>query len=183
MKRSTLLLRAGVLLLALLLALMLTACGSDDDGDDTGAGDQTEQTTDTGQSGEPTDAPPGGAGGQIAVTAQEFEFSGIPDTVPAGETTFNFTNAGKQPHEFFILKLTEDAPPLEKLLEMGEKEGDAFVEDDDIGQAFAKPGKTEEGAFTADLAAGTYAYVCFVQDPKSKTPHAFLGMNGTFTVQ
>ena len=180
MKRSTLYLRAGAMLLALLLALMLTACGSDDDGEDTdtGAGDQTEQPADTGESEAADDS-----GSQLAVTAQEFEFTGISDTVPAGETTVNFTNAGKQPHEFILFALADNAPPLEELLKMSEKEAGEFF----LGEpqtTFAKPGKTEEGAFTAEFESGAhYAYVCFVQDPKTKKPHAFLGMNGEFTVE
>jgi hypothetical protein len=183
MKRSNVYLRAGAMLLALLLALMLTACGSDDDGGDTDSGAQNEETSQPADTEAPDEEAPGEAGGQVAVTAQEFEFSGIPDTVPAGETTFNFTNAGKQPHEFVLIPLSEDAPALDKLLKLPEKEAETYFAGKPES-TFAKPGSSEEGAFTTELTSGSrYVYVCFVQDPKTKTPHAFLGMNGEFTAE
>jgi plastocyanin len=180
MKRSNVYLRAGALLMALMLALLLAACGSDDNGDDSGA--QPEETTvETGGGESSAAAPPGGA--QIAVTAQEFEFTGIPESVPAGETTINFTNAGEQPHEFILVSLKDNAPSLDELLKMSEKESEKFFASPPE-TTFAKPGQTEEGAITTELTSGgRYAYVCFVQDPKTKKPHAFLGMNGEFTVE
>ena len=180
MRKSNVYVRAGALLLALMLALMLVACGSDDDGTDSGA--QPDETTVETGGDEATEAP-GGGEAQIAVTAKEFEFSGIPESMPAGETTFNFTNGGKQPHEFILVHLTEDAPSLDEMLKLSDKESEKFFAGPPES-TFAEPGKTEEEAFSVDLASGErYAYVCFVEDPKTKKPHAFLGMNGEFTVE
>jgi uncharacterized cupredoxin-like copper-binding protein len=180
MKRSSLFVRAGALLLALMLALFMVACGSDDNGDnDPGAQPaETEQTEP-----EETEDAPGAAGAQVAVTATEFEFTGIEETMPAGETTFSLVNDGKQPHEFLLFGLNEDAPPLDKLLKMSQKEAEKFFAGPPES-AFAKPGESMEEAFTVELASGShYAYVCFVEDKKTKQPHAFLGMVGEFTVE
>ena len=183
MKRSNLYVRAGALLLALMLALLLAACGSDDNGD---AGAQPEETSvEVEESEEPEeeDGAAGEGGAQLAVTATEFEFSGLDETVPAGETTFNFVNDGKQPHEFVMFKLAEDAPALDELIQLPEKKAEGFFEGPP-STAFAKPGKSQEGAFTTELVpGGRYAYVCFVQDKKTKKPHAFLGMVGEFTAE
>ena len=180
MRQSNLFVRAGALFLALMLALMLAACGSDDNGD-TDAGTQPEETSvETGGS-EETEEAPGGGGSQVVVTATEFEFD-LPATLPAGETTFNFVNEGKQPHELALVELSGEAPALDKLLKLPEKEASKFFTD--AGHAFAKPGESQEGAFTTELNAGSrYAYVCFVEDKKTKQPHAFLGMVGEFTVE
>ena len=182
MKRSNAYARAGAMLLALMLALLLAACGSDDNGD-TDAGAQPEETSvEAGESDEPDEGDvPGGGAAPVEVVATDFEFD-IPDTLPAGETTFSFVNDGKQPHELALVELAEDAPPVEELLQLPEKKAEGFFTD--AGHAFAKPGKIQSDAFTYELTAGTrYGYVCFVQDPKTKKPHAFLGMVGEFTAE
>jgi hypothetical protein len=179
MRKSNVYVRAGALFLALMLALLLAACGSDDNGD-TDPGAQPAETAEETEEPNETEAPAEG-GAQVAVTATEFEFD-LPDTLPAGETTFNFVNAGKQPHELSLVELSEDAPAVDKLLKLPEKKAAEFFTE--AGHAFAKPGKSQENAFTYELTSGArFAYVCFVQDPKSKTPHAFLGMAGEFTVE
>jgi plastocyanin len=180
MRKSTVHTRAGALLLALMLVMLMAACGSDDNGG-TDAGTQPEETTVETGGDEETPEAPGEGGSQVVVTATEFEFD-LPATLPAGETTFNFVNEGKQPHELSLVELSAEAPDLEKLLKLPEKKASAFFTE--AGHAFAKPGKSQENAFTTELNSGArYAYVCFVQDSKTKTPHAFLGMVGEFTVE
>lgn len=180
MRKTNFYLRAGTVLLTLLLALMLAACGGGDDNGDAGA--QPEETTvETGGTDEEETEAPGEGASQVVVTATEFEFD-LPATLPAGETTFNFVNEGKQPHELSMVELDADAPALDKLLKLPESKAQSYFTE--AGHAFAKPGESQEGAFTTELSSGArYAYVCFVQDPKSKTPHAFLGMVGEFTVE
>jgi plastocyanin len=179
MRKSNVYVRAGALLLALMLALILAACG--DDNGDTDPGAQPAETSEDTEAPHETEEPPGGGGAQVVVTATEFEFD-LPETLPAGETTFNFVNDGKQPHELSLVELKADAPPVKELLELPEKKAQEFFTE--AGHAFAKPGKSQEEAFTYTLTSGArFGYVCFVQDPKSKTPHAFLGMVGEFTVE
>lgn len=180
MKRSNIYLRAGAMLLALMLALLLAACGSDDGGDTDAGAQETSQPEET-EEPEETEAAPGEGGGQVVVTATEFEFD-LPETLPAGETTVNFVNAGEQPHELLMFKLSDDAPPMEELIQLPQKEAEGFFEGPP-SSAFAKPGESQEGAFTTELTTGRYGYVCFVEDKKSKKPHAFLGMSGEFAVE
>jgi len=157
------------LALALALTLSLAACGDDDE---TGATATTagEETTTTVAS-----------DGVVDVITVEYGFAGIDATLPAGETEFTFTNNGEEPHEMTLIPLTDDAPPLEELIEGSEKEASKYF----AGKpehTDAKPG--EEGkSITVDLQPGVYAYVCFVQTKQSEKPHAFLGMRGTFEVQ
>jgi plastocyanin len=111
-------------------ALVVAACGDDDDtadttddteattGATTTAGGPEETTDDateteaeatddaTETEAEATDDGEEASGETIEVTATEYEFDGIPDTVEAG-TTFNFTNEGEEAHELVILPMPE----------------------------------------------------------------------------
>ena len=168
--------RAGSLLLALLLALMLVACGSDDEGGDTDTGAQTEESPDT-------EAP---GGGEVTVNATEYAFD-LPETLPAGETTFSLANQGDEDHMLIMAELKPDAPPIEELVKMPEKEANKFLVQDYTIPPIG-PGETSSKTITLDLEAGTtYGYVCFVPSPKKSEghgqPHAFLGMIGELTAE
>jgi iron uptake system component EfeO len=89
----------------------------------------------------------------VAVTAVDYAFQPSSISVPAGKVTFRVTNAGSQEHEFEILKGDTAVDELEGLV----------------------PGLTLE--LTADLAPGTYTYVCKLAD------HEQRGMRGTLTVE
>ena len=162
-----------MLVMALLLAVAMVACG-DDEGDD-GAGDSTAQES------EETEEGTEGAG-EVTVVATEYSFD-LPETLPAGPVTFTLQNEGEQPHHLIMAKLTEDAPPMEELIKM--QNADKFLEEDLTGNKppMAKPGETSKTSIDTELTAGTYGYVCFIGDKVKKKPHAFLGMNGTFTVE
>lgn len=158
------------LALLFVLALVFVGCGEE------------EPTTDTGAPADDSSAPADEGGGEVLITAVEYEFD-LADSYPAGTTTFSLHNDGEEPHFIDIVELTDDAPGLQELLKMKEKE---------IGQYFvgqpkhiptAKPGKTAKKSLDIDLTSGTrYAYVCFIET-KDGTPHAFLGMAGEFTVE
>lgn len=101
---------------------------------------------------------------------------------PAGETEITLTNEGKEPHQLLMALLTEDAPDVEKLLELPQKKAESyFAEEYNQLEKPIKPG--ESASATVDLKPGTYAYVCFVESKKEKAPHAFLGMVGQLTVE
>jgi hypothetical protein len=113
---------------------------------------------------------------EITVKAAEYEFTGLPPTLPPGETAFVLENAGKEPHDLSVARITSDAT-VEELLELPQREANEQIED--VGNLFARPGDAQRRVL--DLAPGRYGYVCFVT-AEDGTPHAFLGMAGEFTV-
>jgi plastocyanin len=128
--------------------------------------------------------PQGGGGGQtqdgpetVQVQAEDYKFGGVPDTLPAGEVTFELENVGEEPHEFGLVRIKGDQP-VEELVALPQKQSQKFIEN--VGGTFAEPGQ-EGKPLTADLEAGRYGYACFVTT-KDGTPHAALGMFGEFTV-
>jgi uncharacterized cupredoxin-like copper-binding protein len=140
-------------------------CGREDEDDD--EGDEDEVAT------EPLE------GAQvIPVTAVDYAFEGIPDTVPAGPASFELTNEGEAAHEMAMFKLGEGVQ-LADLLAAEEEPSEEDAQE--VGGTFAPPG--EGGAFlnAEDLTPGTYAVVCFIPGPEGK-PHYELGMQTTFTV-
>jgi uncharacterized cupredoxin-like copper-binding protein len=145
--------------IALIAALVLGACAQD-----------TPTVTQPEQQPEP-------AGPQtVAITAVEYEFQGIPETLEAGETTFTMENAGEEQHELQLTLITGDQS-VEELIELPGPQVEEFIQP--VDRAFARPGGTDE--FTADLEPGRYGYVCFIQ-AKDGTEHAALGMYGEFEV-
>jgi iron uptake system component EfeO len=122
---------------AALAALVLAACGG------------------SSASSSPAASASGGASpaaGTVKVTASEMQFDPSSMTVPAGEVTFEVTNAGTIEHEFEIFK------------------GDTVV--DEVEGLV--PGVTLP--LTVELEAGDYTYVCKVAG------HEEAGMKGTLTV-
>ena len=164
--------------LALLGALLVVgaACGGgDDEGGDSDAGSKA---------GAETESPSGDGGstasGELAVKAVDFAFQPESSTVEAGETTFTFTNEGKEQHELAMVGLKEGAPDLQELVQLPEKEAEKYFASAPFGtQGPIKPGETTE--FTEELQPGIYAMVCFVE--KDGKPHVALGMVNQLTVK
>jgi hypothetical protein len=103
----------------------------------------------------------------LDITASDYAFDGFGETVPAGTTVINFTNAGAEYHEVVLMQLAEgEERPLEELLALPEEEANALITE----KAFvvAPPGA---GNFvTAELDPGRYVALCFV--PVGMTPEA-----------
>lgn len=153
------------------LALVLGACGTD-----TPTADPDEGT---GAAQSPT---PDAEGSIVVITATDYEFD-LPETLPAGPTTFSLTNAGEEPHFIDIVELTDDAPPVDKLIKMSESKVGGFFVGQPNTLPTVKPGETGEKTVEIMLESGArYGYVCFIE-AKDGTPHAFLGMSGEFTVE
>src|SRR5688572_12241730 len=137
--------------LLFVLALVFSGCGNDDPTVDAGAPEDESST--------PADE----GGGEVLITAVEYEFD-LADSYPAGATTFSLQNDGEEPHFIDIVELTEDAPPLDELLKMPEKKVGQFF----VGQPnhipVAKPGQAAKKSVEIDLVSGgRYAYVCFIE--------------------
>jgi hypothetical protein len=103
----------------------------------------------------------------LDVTAKNYEFEGIGETVPAGTTVINFANDGTEFHEIALVKLAEgEERPLEELMALPEEETDQLITEKAF--SFAPPGAAT--FVTADLDPGRYVAICFV--PVGATPEA-----------
>ena len=94
----------------------VAAC--DDDDDDAQSDDTTEETTGT------DEAP------VVEVELADFEFVGLPDTVPVG-TKLTVTNTSEaELHEIVVLRLPDgEDRPLDELVELPDEEFDALLQE------------------------------------------------------
>jgi hypothetical protein len=124
-------------------------------------------------------------GTAVPVTAVDYEFQGIPETLPAGLTKFKVQNTStSEDHELIFIKLTpagESVDPA-KLLALPGKKQEKLLDFSHAEFTMTAPGET--GYSYADLVPGTYLYVCPLPvDGKAKgKPHFTQGMYGTTTV-
>ncbi len=117
-----------------------------------------------------------------SVTASDFAFD-APATLPAGEVAVEFANAGLQPHELTVMRLTGITVDQARELFTGdgaEPAGPPPVENA-AGVSAVAPNTTSYT--TLNLTAGDYVLVCFVPDPSDGQPHVALGMFDSFTVE
>ena len=124
-------------------------------------------------------------GTSVAATAVDYQFQGIPATLPAGLTKIKFTNgAPKEDHELAIFRLLPAAEGQDALtlLKMPEKKAAKYADLDSAVFTFAPAG--EEGYTVTELEPGKYVYACFIPvgGKDKNAPHFMEGMYGTFTV-
>jgi uncharacterized cupredoxin-like copper-binding protein len=129
-------------------------------------------------------SPAGSAAGSGATTVQvalsEWSVVPTPDSVPAGDVTFQVRNNGPDDvHEFVILKtdLAFDALPTDANGAV-EESGSGIEVKDEIEDI--PVGQTQE--VTADLAAGKYVLLCNIYDETEQEAHYQQGMRLPFTV-
>ena len=168
--------RKYLYLLAAALLILGAACGGGDDASDTGA-TEDEATED-----EAAEEEEGST--ELEFVGTEFAFAG-PESAPAGELTINFTNNGEQPHVMVGFPVQEDAPPVEELAKLQEKEVEKFATGPLVGAGMKKPVKPGASeSFTVDTTnAGRFAFICYIEDPKTKKPHLQLGMVGELEIE
>lgn len=172
-------------LLGILLLALLFSCTSK-------SNNQTEAESNT----EPT---------VVEITARDYSFHGLPDTLQAGWTTFRLVNEGMEPH-FFLL---DDPPEGIGLQEFAAEVGPAFnkawyqLRDGEInkqqagqlladnlpqwyfetrqvgGTGMINSGMTAQTTFF--LEPGHYIIECYVKSPEGEF-HVSLGMADEFTV-
>ena len=119
---------------------------------------------------------------RVDVTAVEYSFQGIPETLPAGPVSFELANEGKEPHELVVLSINEDVTqPFEQILRLPEKQARTMARP--VGGTFAEPGGSEP--LVAELEPGRYGVACFIPVGGKETgpPHATRGMFAEFTVR
>ena len=103
----------------------------------------------------------------LDVTATEYAFEGIGESVPAGTTVINFDNQGSEFHEVVVMKIADgEERPVEELLSLPDEEAMAVV----TNKAFVFGPPATGTYITADLDPGRYVAICFV--PVGATPEA-----------
>lgn len=135
---------------------------------------------------------------ETMVDLADFEFDGLPDTLPAGQHIWQVHNKGPEPHEMAVNLLASDITPEALYHMLAASEAPATP---GATAAASPPASTMTGppftgvAGTApmdpdqtiwavlDLTAGEYATICFIPDPKTGKPHFMLGMYDDFTVK
>jgi hypothetical protein len=104
----------------------------------------------------------------LDVTAGEYTFEGIGETVPSGTTLVKFSNEGGEWHEAAIAKIADgEERSVEDLLQLPEEEAMSVTQM--VGFTLAPPGVTSYT--TVDFAGGRHVALCFV--PVGTTPEAF----------
>jgi hypothetical protein len=122
---------------------------------------------------------------EVEATAVDYEFEGIPDTVPSGTVALRFANEGEEMHEIGIARINDGVTAsVEELLSMPEEEAMTMVSF--VGGAFAAPGDSDTTFL--ELEPGRYAAICFVPEGtmdmetmSEGAPHFTLGMVSEFT--
>lgn len=105
--------------------------------------------------------------GALDVTATDYAFGGIPETVPAGTTVLTFANDGTEFHEAVVMQIADgEERSFEELMALPEEEAMALV----TNKAFVLAPPDAETYVTAELDAGRYVAICFV--PVGATPEA-----------
>ena len=200
--------RASFGAMAVAMAVGLAACGDDDDAAETG--DAPEETTTSAAEEESTttsEAESGDAEGEtVEVTAVDYAFEGLPDTVAAG-TRISLVNDSEngEVHEFVAIRIPdEETRPVSELVALPPEEIDAlFGSTEPATVILAAPGETDvPGPVVGDgtlSEPGRYAVVCFIPvgadpavvlDPNAEgppesdaPPHAAQGMFAEVTVE
>jgi hypothetical protein len=122
---------------------------------------------------------------EVAVTAVDYGYEGVPETIDAGTAIFTMTNEGEEGHEMILFRRNDGVEEsFEELLEMD----DAMEFVEFAAAAFAPAGETSSAA--ADLRAGDYVMVCFIpvgsdayaDETGDGPPHFEEGMWTSFSV-
>jgi hypothetical protein len=103
----------------------------------------------------------------LNVTAVDYAYQGVSESVPSGGAVLTLTNEGTELHEAVLFRINDDVTePVTDILSLPEEEAMTMVTE--AGGAFAFPGDTGSG--NVNLEPGRYAMVCFI--PVGLTPEA-----------
>ena len=124
-----------------------------------------------------------------AVEAADYSFSGLPDEIEAGVTSFELTNGGSELHEMVLFRRNDGVTQsFEELLALPEDQ--AMENVTMVGIAGPVPPGQQPGHAVADLEPGDYIALCFIPvgsvdpagPPAEGPPHFLHGMQQQFTV-
>lgn len=119
----------------------------------------------------------------IAVTAQDFHFTGMPETLPAGPYSFTLDNQGAQLH---VLVIAARKPGITETWDELLDDPDAESKTVTLLGMGADPGETASGV--TSLEPGEYLVLCPIPEGTvgetegTGPPHFTLGMQQTLTV-
>ena len=169
--------RRRVGLCILLLALVLFACG----GDDNGAAEAEPETPRETQPDSPA-APDQEfflPDGTVVVRAGDPTFR-APGNLPPGPTSFTVRNEGSFAHQMRLVEIDEEDAPLYEIAKRAPK---AILEEvDQLGIIRrVKPRELSTERIDVELAPGRYGLLCLIVLPSGNT-HAAFGMSTEFTV-
>ncbi len=120
------------------------------------------------------------------MTAIDYEYEGMPATLPAGAVNFKLTNAApKEEHMLALQKLSAkgEAIDIDELLALPEKKRGP-VPRWEHRSVHVRPGRVRSGtARPPSRPASTSTPASSPQPGKKGQPHFMLGMKGTLTVQ
>ncbi|WP_421121788.1 hypothetical protein ACE2AJ_10225 [Aquihabitans daechungensis] len=189
--------RAAALALPVLLtsSVLLGACGSDDDTTST----KTDKTATTVKAAEETTTTVA-EDGSITVTAVDFNYEGLPDTVPAGTKFKLVNNAEEELHEFVAFRLPDDEKrSADELIKLPQAELEAMFGGPPATVLLAKPGGPQIDAVGDGTISepGRYLVACSIPvgadadellesegpPPAGGTPHFHKGMYAELVVE
>ena len=177
--------------------LLVAACGDDDNGNGNGNGVESIPTV----AATPTPAEPAGAE-TIEVTAVDYAFQGLSDTVETGTMVTLVNESDVEAHELVAIRLPDDETrPVSELIQLPDEEIPEIVNTEPTMVLISAPGEegmavVGDGTFTEP---GRYAVFCFIPvgadpavvlDPMAEgppegeaPPHAAQGMFAEVTVE
>ena len=103
----------------------------------------------------------------------------LPDTIPAGLTTFTLVNGGQEPHHAVLLHITEPKTTQEIMTALQQPGPPPAWIRVPPGPNLALPGDSSNA--TSVLEPGHYMFVCFISSPDGQM-HVMKGMTKEFTV-
>ncbi len=112
----------------------------------------------------------------VEVVGVDYAFK-VPSNLPAGATTFTFSNAGKQRHEFNIFLLKRGAKIEQVVNARKEGRSQLIYIDGSVGVLFADGKSKAPARLTANLLPGRdYGVLCIFRDSEKAPQHFDMGM-------
>ena len=119
---------------------------------------------------------------EVEIVGNDYAFT-APASVPAGRTTFRFTNNGKVRHELNISRLKPGVSIDQLLTAVRADQTVQPLIEGPVGVLFAQPGETSQSSLSVDLAKGQkYAVICIFRDSAGAKRHYDLGMHSVIDV-
>lgn len=117
----------------------------------------------------------------VTIMAHDYAFA-LPDSLRSGPTVFRLQNAGKVPHEVFVLLLKPGAT-MRQFFDVADAGKQDSLLEATVGVLMTNPGLTAPGTLLTDLLPGrTYVLVCTFADSAGKPAHVELGMFASRTI-